>query len=203
MSNALRDAAADLVASMPAGPTADDIRRRGVRRRRRRTAAWVSAAVVLSIGAVASVGIDRSGGRDLVTGDSVEASAAPLPPTPSDIATTLPATTVGGASVPAPTSSTLANRPPRGVDDLASTRAATPVVISVLANDIDPDGDRLTLVSVTDPPRGTVTLDPEGQVLIFVSAPDDSGAIAFTYVVADESGATSTATVTIVVRVDP
>ena len=55
------------------------------------------------------------------------------------------------------TASTVAgpNHSPEARDDVATTSAGTPVVIDVLANDSDPDGDSLSLlsVSVTAPPE--------------------------------------------------
>lgn len=43
--------------------------------------------------------------------------------------------------------------PPIALDDSASTDEDTPVVISVLANDTDADGDPLTVTDLSDPAR--------------------------------------------------
>ena len=41
----------------------------------------------------------------------------------------------------------MVNQPPVAADDSATTPAGTPVTINVLANDSDPDGDSLNVVS--------------------------------------------------------
>ena len=46
---------------------------------------------------------------------------------------------------------------PMAVNDVVATAADTPIDIAVLANDRDPDGDPLTLVSVGTPGYGTAT----------------------------------------------
>ena len=56
------------------------------------------------------------------------------------------------------------NRAPVAADDEATTQKKTPVTIAVLANDLDPDGDPLTVASVTDPPRGAAAIEPDGSV---------------------------------------
>jgi len=69
--------------------------------------------------------------------------------------------------------------------------------ISVLANDSDPDGDALTLESVTEPIHGEVTTS--GDVATYAPAGNFHGEDAFTYTISDGRGGTSTATITIVV----
>lgn len=56
------------------------------------------------------------------------------------------------------------NRGPIANDDFATTAFQTPVIIDLLANDIDPDGDPLTLVSVTSDDGLVVPLG-DGKVL--------------------------------------
>ncbi|MGH1368912.1 MAG: Ig-like domain-containing protein, partial [Maritimibacter sp.] len=48
---------------------------------------------------------------------------------------------------------------PVAEDDTATTPEDTPVVIDVLANDSDPDGDPLEVTEATSP-DGTVVIDP-------------------------------------------
>jgi hypothetical protein len=43
-----------------------------------------------------------------------------------------------------------------------------PVTIPVLANDLDFEGQSLTIVSVTQPLQGTVSIDPGGQTVTYV-----------------------------------
>ncbi|MEZ8797827.1 Ig-like domain-containing protein [Vibrio cyclitrophicus] len=78
------------------------------------------------------------------------------------------------------------------VEGLSTTISAA----SLLANDSDPDGDILTIQSVTSVSGGTVTLNDNGDIEF---APDDgfSGDATFTYVVTDSDGLTDTATVTL------
>src|SRR5262249_38700312 len=68
----------------------------------------------------------------------------------------------------------------------------------VVANDSDVDGDALAIQSVTQPAHGSVTI-VSGHEIRYTPAPDFAGADAFTYTVADPSGATALATVTVAV----
>ena len=87
------------------------------------------------------------------------------------------------------------NRPPVAGEDAPSTEFNTPIQINVLANDYDPDGDSLTILSFTQPPLGVVTqvnastllFDPQGNI----------ASISFTYTISDGHGGTATAGVTV------
>ncbi len=70
----------------------------------------------------------------------------------------------------------------------------------VLANDSDPDGDTLTIISVDSPSTGTVTLNEDGTISFKPSA-GFNGDATFTYTVQDSDGLTDSATVT--VHVEP
>jgi hypothetical protein len=74
---------------------------------------------------------------------------------------------------PAPT-------PPIAIDDLASTLVDTPVDIPVLANDLQPDGQVVTLIDVSQPAHGVVLLEPDGTLRVI---PDRGfiGALSFIY----------------------
>ena len=50
----------------------------------------------------------------------------------------------------------------------------TAVDVTVLANDTDPDGDPLSLVSVTDPPSGTAVVNP-GDTITYTPDADFFG----------------------------
>ena len=94
------------------------------------------------------------------------------------------------------------NRGPVAVDDAATTQAGTSIVIPVLANDTDPDGDALTLVSITNPGFGVATV--AGDSVIYGWAGGDGGGTdTFTYTVRDPSGLTATARVTVTVTARP
>ncbi len=57
---------------------------------------------------------------------------------------------------------TSVNGAPVAADDVVSTGVGTSVVIDVLANDSDPDGDALTITSVSQPSHGSVSVDNNG-----------------------------------------
>ena len=68
------------------------------------------------------------------------------------------------------------NEPPVARDDIARTRVDQPVVVDVVANDEDPDGDALMVTEITGIPEGTraaVTAD-QGAVQV-IPAPGASG----------------------------
>ncbi|GGA63928.1 hypothetical protein GCM10011490_13200 [Pseudoclavibacter endophyticus] len=96
------------------------------------------------------------------------------------------------------------NRPPVLEDDLAGVRPGSTVVIPVLANDTDPDGDvlRITGVEPVGAPVGTaagkVDLIDDGRALRFTADEGVSGSLAFAYHVSDgRSGGTADAIVRI------
>lgn len=80
-----------------------------------------------------------------------------------------------------------ANGWPIANDDWASTLEGTPVSGNVLLNDVDPDGDPLTVELDSGPAHGTIVIDPLGE---FVYTPNAgfSGIDSFTYRVSDERG---------------
>lgn len=89
------------------------------------------------------------------------------------------------------------NTPPIAVDDIAATIGADPVVISVLLNDSDPDKDRLTIDSFTQPASGTVVLDPVNQTLTFTANQGIRGVQTFQYTITDRRGGFATANVAV------
>jgi outer membrane protein OmpA-like peptidoglycan-associated protein len=91
------------------------------------------------------------------------------------------------------------NQPPDAVDDSASTAPGTPVTISVLANDTDPDGDALTEVATRTPANGTVAINAGGTVT-YTPAAGFVGTDTFTYTITDPDGLTDTATVSVAVQ---
>ena len=72
------------------------------------------------------------------------------------------------------------------------------VVVAVLGNDLDPEGESLTLVGVSRPESGAV--DMVDGAVVFRPPADWIGTVAFTYRVADPAGHEDEATVTITVR---
>lgn len=88
------------------------------------------------------------------------------------------------------------NRQPAAVDDFAATGPDTPVVIDVLVNDGDPDGDELSLLTVGSPARGTATPNADGTVTYTPDA-GFAGLDAFAYTAGDGNGGTDSGVVTI------
>lgn len=93
------------------------------------------------------------------------------------------------------------NRSPDAVTDAFATLRSVPLNIaaaSLLANDLDADGDVLSIVSVQDSVHGAVTSDASGNV-IFTPEANYTGAASFTYTVSDGRGGTSTTTVSVTI----
>lgn len=91
---------------------------------------------------------------------------------------------------------------PVTVVDSARTSMGKPVTLNVLANDSDPSGGKLTLLSVTDPVNGRVTFSNDGRVTYYPN-PGFRGVDQFSYQVANEAGITATGMVAIGVDADP
>lgn len=64
-----------------------------------------------------------------------------------------------------------------------------PTVINVLGNDVEVDGENVTLTSVSAPANGVVTID--GNQVVYTPAPGFFGTDTFNYVITDASGRTS------------
>lgn len=88
------------------------------------------------------------------------------------------------------------NDDPTAEDDNASTDEDTPVTISVLANDLDVDGDNLTITDISAPGYGTVVISGTSSV-VYTPSLDFNGSDSFTYMVSDGNGGTSSATVAV------
>ena len=95
------------------------------------------------------------------------------------------------------------NRPPTAADDTFGVRAGQNVVLPVTRNDVDPDGDVLTVAVEGDQPdAGQVSAITGGTQLQIQVADDASGTDTFTYQVNDGRGGKDTATVTLEVRAE-
>jgi outer membrane protein OmpA-like peptidoglycan-associated protein len=91
------------------------------------------------------------------------------------------------------------NTPPVAVDDAISiNQDSGPVVIDVLANDSDVDGDPLIITAVTQPANGSVVID--GNNVIYTPASGFVGTDTFIYTIEDGNGGSDTATVTVTVN---
>ena len=93
------------------------------------------------------------------------------------------------------------NDSPKANDDNVKAREdAAIATVKVLANDTDPDGDKLMVVDATQGANGSVTIGAD-STLAYVPGRNFSGTDAFTYTLSDGQGGTDTATVS--VTIDP
>jgi hypothetical protein len=94
------------------------------------------------------------------------------------------------------------NRAPVAEADSATTRMNVSLVINALANDSDPDGNPLTIASVTQPTSGSVVLNAD-QTLTFKPATGYTGVMPFTYIINDGKGGQASAEVAVTVTLPP
>ncbi|MGH9457603.1 MAG: Ig-like domain-containing protein [Thermoanaerobaculia bacterium] len=86
--------------------------------------------------------------------------------------------------------------PPTANADVAMAPSGTPVVIDVMANDSDADGDPISVVAVSSPTFGTATTD--GNTITYAPGGGFATEDAFTYTISDGIGGTGRATVTVI-----
>ncbi|MCR9152368.1 MAG: cadherin-like domain-containing protein, partial [Rhodobacteraceae bacterium] len=94
------------------------------------------------------------------------------------------------------------NNGPLATADYGALREDAAIVFEasdLIGNDLEFDGDTLTLLSVQDAVNGTVSLGPDGRVT-FTADPDYSGEASFTYTVSDGRGGTDTQIVRLTVE---
>ena len=85
------------------------------------------------------------------------------------------------------------NHAPVAVDDTASTAFETSVLVDVLANDSDPDGDSLTLISLSTPTNGQAEIELGAgnvQQIRYTPGAGFDGAATLTYQISDGRGGT-------------
>ena len=95
-----------------------------------------------------------------------------------------------------------ANDAPVATDDAASTDEDMPLVLNIsdlLSNDIDSDGDSLSIDSFTQPTYGTV-IDNGNGTFTYTPNANYNGPDSFAYTVIDGNGGSSTATVNLTVN---
>src|SRR5262249_40736949 len=88
------------------------------------------------------------------------------------------------------------NEPPVAVNDTVSTPEDSPVTIGPLMNNVDVDGDPLTLISASAI-NGTVTI--AGTNLLFTPGTNFNGAASISYTISDGRGGPASATVAVTV----
>ena len=90
------------------------------------------------------------------------------------------------------------NHVPVVAADGATTAEDTAIEIDVLANDSDPDGDPLTVTSLTQGAHGSAAVTAGGKIL-YTPAANVHGSDSFTYTAGDGNGGEATATVSVTV----
>ncbi len=153
---------------------------------------------------IASVGPVPAHGTAAVDGDHITYTPAPDFCGVDSFGYTVTDGSLTAAATVVPVGVRCVNDPPAAHDDAFLATEDTPASIEVLANDTDPDGDSLSLVSVTDPPHGTASVASTGVANYapdpnFCSSGSPAAVDTFGYTVSDNHGGSSTGTVTVMV----
>ncbi len=98
---------------------------------------------------------------------------------------------------------TSVNDPPVAMNDAATTGEDTDVVIRVLDNDTDADGDALSVTAVSVPSNGRAAITSAGATVTYTPNADFHGSDLFTYKVSDGNGGTDTGTVNVTITPEP
>ncbi len=94
------------------------------------------------------------------------------------------------------------NRPPVAVDDLAITESGKSVVIPVLSNDSDADGQPIAVIGHTQAAHGTITLNAN-KTLTYTAPADFVGVVYVQYSISDgDDAAIATVRIDVVPRTD-
>jgi len=99
-----------------------------------------------------------------------------------------------------PATDSFCNQPPVAQDDTASTFSGTPVTVTVLSNDSDPDAGQTLTVTLTDggPANGSVVING-GTTITYTPNLGFAGTDIFKYEISDGHGGTARAGVTVTV----
>ena len=92
------------------------------------------------------------------------------------------------------------NDPPVATNDTATTAEDTAVVIRVLNNDTDADGDTLSVTAVSTTSNGSVAITGNGTTVTYTPNANFHGSDSFTYVVSDGNGGTDTGTANVTIE---
>jgi hypothetical protein len=96
-----------------------------------------------------------------------------------------------------------ANNPPVANNDYASTPKGVGVTVNVFANDFDPDGDPISVVTIIDLPNNGVVSGINGGNVGYQPNPNFEGCDTLTYVITDSKGGFDTADVVICIVDNP
>ncbi|NET39457.1 MAG: hypothetical protein F6K19_47085 [Cyanothece sp. SIO1E1] len=123
--------------------------------------------------------------------DAIDQQIAPPPPS-SDPTRPIPEPTQPDPPTPPPAQ----NRDPQARGDQITTINGQSQTINVLRNDSDPDGDRLTVIRVTQPRNGSIQWAANGSVT-YIPNQGFYGRDRFQYTVSDGQGGESTAIIAV------
>jgi subtilisin family serine protease len=87
---------------------------------------------------------------------------------------------------------------PVATDDALTVPEDGSGAVVVLANDSDPDGETLSILSTTDPAHGSASVQPDDTIL-YTPDPDHAGTDTFDYTIENESGRRATGSVTVTI----
>ena len=137
-------------------------------------------------------GGDDAGGSSIVQASRIDTSGDPTTSTGTESNTTaaVETNTLAGETN---------NLPEANADAIVAQEDVLLENINVLTNDVDADGDPLTISSATSQQGGTVSINPDGT-LNYQAPANFSGEDTITYSVTDAAGGTSSATVTVTVE---
>ncbi|WP_162867862.1 Ig-like domain-containing protein [Euzebya tangerina] len=112
-----------------------------------------------------------------------------------------------GLSATATVTVTVANTAPIARDDAGAVPEGEDLVLTVLANDTDPNGDPLTVTILNQPALGSAAVNPDGTITytapLLGDGDPDIEQTTFSYEVDDGNGGVDTATVTIDITQQP
>ncbi|MDD3646848.1 MAG: Ig-like domain-containing protein [Candidatus Gracilibacteria bacterium] len=87
---------------------------------------------------------------------------------------------------------------PMAIDDIVTIQQSVPTTINLVANDIDPDKDTLTVIGISSVNNGTASINSSRTGIIFTPNQGFTGLVTLSYIVSDGS-ATDTGNVIITV----
>jgi Bacterial Ig domain len=112
---------------------------------------------------------------------------------------------INGKGVPnvSDTANVVVIAPPLAVDDVDTTGIATPITVSVLANDYDPNNNIVTsslkATGVQQPSYGSITVNTTNGTITYTPQTGFTGVDSFEYIICDATSLCDTAMVTIYV----
>ena len=137
---------------------------------------------------------DMSGAPAWLNYDAATQTLSGTPPVDNSGANVVIPVTVDdglGGTLNATFTFNITNPAPSAITDTTNTAFNTPVVVPLLANDTDPDGDPLTVqsASLANPANGTLTQDPVTLAWTFTPAAGFTGTAIVSYTFVDADGA--------------